>query len=71
MSQDTPEPSHLAEAQARALAASIDAAAEDLERNGPASPEEVRQALLSLEAEWEGTGTPSLEPHRKAARPAR
>ena len=71
MSQNTPESSHLAATQALALAASIDAAADDLERNGPASPEEVRQALLGLEAEWEGADTTPVKQHRTAARSAR
>lgn len=41
--QNTSKASHLAEAQALALAASINAAAKNLERNGPATPDEVRK----------------------------
>jgi hypothetical protein len=41
-----------AERQAQALAALIDEAAEDLARNGPVSPVELRQRLEALEAEW-------------------
>jgi hypothetical protein len=36
-----------AEQQARELAASLDAAADDLERNGPVPPAEVHRALLA------------------------
>lgn len=45
-----------AERQARDLAALIDAAADDLERNGPVSPDKLRQRLEALEAEWAGEG---------------
>lgn len=40
-----------AEQQARELAASLDAAADDLERNGPVPAAEVRRTLLALYAE--------------------
>ena len=43
--------------QARELAASIDAAADDLERNGPVSAGEVHRALLSLYAELAAADT--------------
>jgi len=43
-----------AEQQAHELAASLNAAAEDLERNGPVPPTEVRRALLDLYAELGG-----------------
>lgn len=43
-------------ASPRNLAALIDAAGGDLERNGPVSPEELRQRLEALEAEWAGEG---------------
>jgi hypothetical protein len=38
--------------QAQRLVALIDAAGDDLERNGPVQPEELRQRLLALETEW-------------------
>jgi hypothetical protein len=62
----TPESTE-AERQAQRLAAQIDAAADDLERNGPVPPEELRQRLLALEAEWarEAAHTP---PGTKAER---
>ena len=41
-----------AERQAQALAVLIDAAADDLARNGPVTPDELRQRLGALEAEW-------------------
>lgn len=41
----------LAEQQARELAASLDAAADDLQSNGPVPPTEVRRTLLALYAE--------------------
>ena len=47
----------LAERQAAELAASLDAAAENLERNGPVSPAEVRRALLALYAELDAEAT--------------
>lgn len=40
--------------QARDLAALLDTAADDLERNGPVPPAEVRRTLLALYAELEG-----------------
>jgi hypothetical protein len=46
----TPESTE-AERQAQHLAAQIDAAGDDLERNGPVQPEELRRRLLALEAE--------------------
>jgi hypothetical protein len=45
-----------AERQAQELAALIDAAGDDLARNGPVSPEELRRRLEALEAEWAGEG---------------
>lgn len=39
------------ERQTRELAASLDAAADDLERNGPVPPAEVRRTLATLYAE--------------------
>ena len=52
----TPEPKPTpadAERQARELAASLDDAAADLERNGPVPPAEVRRTLDALFAELE------------------
>jgi hypothetical protein len=47
-----------AERQARALAALLDEAAQDLERNGAVPPAELRRRLEQLELEWAGeTGT--------------
>ena len=45
-----------AERQAQELAALIDAAGDDLARNGPVSSEELRRRLEALEAEWAGEG---------------
>ena len=45
-----------AERQAQELGALIDAAGDDLARNGPVSPEELRRRLEALEAEWAGEG---------------
>ena len=45
-----------AERQAQELAALIDEAGDDLARNGPVSPEELRRRLEALEAEWAGEG---------------
>jgi hypothetical protein len=45
-----------AERQAQELAALIDAAADDLEHNGPVPPDELRRRLEALEAEWAGEG---------------
>jgi hypothetical protein len=39
-------------AEVDALAALLDAAAEDLDRNGPVSPADLRDALAALDAEW-------------------
>ena len=47
----------LAERQMAELAASLDAAAEDLERNGPVSSAEVRRVLLALYAELDAEAT--------------
>jgi len=53
----TPEPkstpADAAEQQTRELAASLDAAADDLERDGPVPPAEVRRTLDALFAELE------------------
>ena len=52
----TPEPKPTpadAARQARELVASLDAAADDLERNGPVPPAEVRRTLDALFAELE------------------
>ncbi len=46
-----PLPTSPAEQQAAELAVSLDAAADDLERNGPVPPAEVRRTLLALYAE--------------------
>lgn len=62
----TAEPTE-AERQARALAALIDAAGDDLERNGPVSPAELRRRLEALEAEWAGAGA-DKPPDGKARR---
>jgi hypothetical protein len=43
-----------AERQARELAARLDEAAEDLQRNGPVLPAELRRRLERLELEWAG-----------------
>ncbi len=53
--------------QARELAALIDAAGDDLERNGPELPTNLHRRLEALEAEWAGEGQTS----RRAARPTR
>jgi hypothetical protein len=45
-----------AERQAQELGALIDAAGDDLARNCPVSPEELRRRLEALEAEWAGEG---------------
>jgi hypothetical protein len=53
-----------AERQAQELAALIDAAGDDLEHNGPVSPDELRRRLEALESEWAAEGmdqTPSGE----------
>ncbi len=42
----------LAESGARATADSIDAAADDLVRNGPVAPDELRRMLTDIETEW-------------------
>ncbi len=53
MPDDRPTPDSTGtERQAQHLAALIDAAGDDLGRNGPVRPEELRQRLLALEAEW-------------------
>jgi hypothetical protein len=59
------------EAQLREVAASIDAAAEDLTANGPVPAHELRRMLLELEAEWGAAAATPTEPERRAARPAR
>ena len=41
-----------ADAQALALATLIDAAGDDLERNGPVTRTQLRRRLVALEAEW-------------------
>jgi hypothetical protein len=38
--------------QAFELAASIDDAAAEMERDGPVSPDDLRRALVDLELEW-------------------
>ena len=58
-----------AERQARALAALIDAAGDDLERNGPVSPAELRQRLEALEAEWAGAGANKPSDGKASRRP--
>jgi len=47
------EPSY--QVQSHALAGSIDAAAEDLSRNGPVSRAELAAMLAELESEWDAT----------------
>ena len=49
-----PRPITPAERQAHELTASLDAAADDLEQNGPTPPAEVRRTLLALYAELRG-----------------
>lgn len=67
MTQDDSGPDRSAnETRMRELAASIDAAADDLDANGPVPVEEVRRALLDLEAEWAADETAS-PPKRRAA----
>ncbi len=60
-----------ADAQARALADSIDAAAADLRRNGPVPAAELRRALEQLEAEWAGAPGECPVRERTAGRSAR
>lgn len=55
-----------AERQARELAALIDAATDDLERNGSVSPDELRRHLEALEAELAG----KIGARRRTIRPA-
>jgi hypothetical protein len=57
-----------AERQARELAAMIDAAADDLERNGPVPPDGLRRRLAALEAEWAGEENMDQTPSGKAGR---
>lgn len=58
MPDDRPVPeSTEAERQARMLAALIDEAGEDLERNGPVPPAELQRRLEALEAAWAGEDT--------------
>lgn len=53
MAEDETGPDRAAdEAPLRELASSIDEAADDLDADGPVSAEELRRALLGLEAEW-------------------
>lgn len=51
-------PDSRADAQARALAASIDAAAEELERLGPVAPEQLRRMLEELFAAMKRENAP-------------
>jgi len=55
-----------AERQAQEVAALIDAAADDLDRNGPVSPDELRRCLEALEAEWAGEGVDQQTPNGEA-----
>jgi hypothetical protein len=55
-----------AERQAGELAALIDAAADDLDRNGPVSPDELRRRLEALEVEWAGEGMDGAVPGGEA-----
>ena len=64
----TAEPTE-AERQARALVALIDAAGDDLERNGPVSPAELRQRLEALDAEWAGAGADQPPDGKTSRRP--
>ena len=57
------------EAQLRELAASIDAAAEDLAANGPVSADELRRMLLDLETGWGDAAPAPSRPDRRTARP--
>jgi hypothetical protein len=56
-----------AERQARALAALIDAAADDLAHNGPVPPAELQKRLDALEVEW-AYGRPEKADVRKGGR---
>lgn len=70
MTQDYPGPDRAAdETHRRELAASIDAAADDLDANGPVPAEELRRALLALEAEWTAEETAPPPPRRAAHSP--
>lgn len=70
MTQNDPGPDRAAdETHLRELAASIDAAADDLDANGPVSAGELRLALLDLEAEWAAKETASPPPRRAAHSP--
>lgn len=58
----------VAQRQAQEAAALIDAAADDLERNGPVPQADLRQRLLALEAEWaaeEADKPPAVEADRR------
>lgn len=59
------------QARLRELAASIDEAADDLDANGPVSPDELRRELLALEAEWAGDRSSSSRSHRRATQSPR
>jgi hypothetical protein len=55
MSDDRPMPDVTeVERQACTLAALLDAAAGELERDGPVPPTELQRRLAALEAEWAG-----------------
>ena len=57
-----------AQRQAEALAALLDAAADDLKRHGPVSPDELRRRLMALEAEWAGEETADETPSEAGRR---
>jgi hypothetical protein len=57
-----------AQRQAEALAALLDAAADDLARHGPVRPDELRWRLMALEAEWAGEETADETPSEAGRR---
>ena len=71
MPDDRPAPELTeAERQARALAALLDAAADELERAGPVPPAELERRLAALEAAWAGEGKDTM-PWNEAGRRSR
>ena len=69
MTQDETGPDRAAdEDHLREIAASIDEAADDLDANRPVPAEELRRALLGLEAEWAEKKAARSPAQRRAAR---
>jgi hypothetical protein len=53
------------------LAASIDDAAAEMQRDGPVSPDELRRALVDLELEWANEPGYQSALTRRSVRPTR